>query len=228
MTSDKISLIRKAIDQARAEEAHTRQLETFIATAAGGLHQAIDLPDADPVRALADFVIAYIEQVPDFLQTLDELMLSCGLREQGRVFITIAEDFFLQPPELVKQCGGLRGLIDEAYLAHRLMEEVNDRLIMLCGIPLTPWDMTLANIVVHNLLGETYANELDLAVHYALEALFEPDRSLENGAIAQFVARYQACDWEARLRGWPSLAGNTDIRLRFSDADAPTGKTTAH
>lgn len=218
MKNDNIILIREAIAQARAEEAQTHRLATFLAAAANNLHHAIALPKDNPGKALLEFVLHYIEHVPDFLQTLDDLMQSCGLHEHGRVFITIAEDFFLQPPELVRQCGGLQGLIDEAYLAHRLMEEVNDRLIMLCGVPLTPLDMTLANIIVHDLLGETYANQLDLAVHYAVEALFENNRPLENSNLAQFVVRYQACDWEAKLRGWPSLREESNIRLRFAKA----------
>lgn len=224
MKSDNIILIREAITQARIEEAQTHKLGTFLDAAAHNLHNAIALPKDDPGKALFEFILHYIEHVPDFLQTLDDLMQSCGLHEHGRVFITIAEDFFLQPPELVRQCGGLQGLIDEAYLAHRLMEEVNDRLTMLCGVPLTPLDMTLANIIVHDLLGEAYANQLDLAVHFAVEALFEQSRPLENTNLAQFVARYQACDWEAKLRGWPSMKEESNIRLHFAKAQ-PTAAT---
>ena len=226
MNPDKITLIREAIAQARAEEAQTHQLATFLAATAPGLHGAIALPEENPEKVLLEFIVRYIEHVPDFLQTLDDLMHSCGLREHGRVFITIAEDFFLQPRELVRQCGGLRGLIDEAYFAHRLMEEVNDRLILLCGVPLTPVDTTLANIVVHDLLGETYANQLDLAVHYAMEVLFEPGKSLEKSNLTQFVARYQACDWAAKLRGWPTQGNDSGIRLRLAETLSP--KARAH
>jgi len=225
MNNDKIILIREAIAQARAEESQTHQLARFLSAATHSLHGAIALPEKDADKVLLEFIVRYIEYVPDLLQTLDDLLLNCGLREHGRVFITIAEDFFLQPPDLVHQCGGLQGLIDEAYLAHRLVEEINDRLIMRCGVPLTPLDMTLANIIVHDLLGETYANQLDLAVHYAMEALFEQG-ALENSNLAQFVARYQACDWEAKLRGWPRLTEDSRIGLRFTKTSIP--KATAH
>jgi hypothetical protein len=226
MNQGKTALIREAIAQARAEESVSRELETYMSAAAKSLHGAIALPEENPGQALTAFVIGYIEQVPDFLQTLEELMYACGLHEHGRVFITIAEDFFLQPPELIKHWGGLRGLIDEAYLAHRLMEEVNDRLMMLCGLPLTPADMTLANILVHDLLGEEYANQLDLAVHYAVESLFAPGQTLQNRNLQQFLSRYKDADWESRLRGWPGLDEESGIRLRLSTS--LPGKTTAH
>lgn len=224
--TDKIAEIRGAIAQARAEEVRTGQLETYLAALAPSLHHAIALPNENPVEALLQFVIRYIDNVPDFLETLDGLMRASGIDRHGRVFLTIAEDFFLQPPELVQHDCGLKALIDEAYLAHRLIEEVNDRLLMLCGLPLTPMDMTLSNIIVHDLLGEEFANQLDLAVHYAIEALFQPDNLAESANLAQFVASHKASDWGERLRNWPCLAGDSAIHLNF--ANGISTKVTEH
>jgi len=42
---------------------------------------------------------------------------------------------------------GLDGLLDEAYLAHRLVEEVNDLYIKHFGQPLIPADTTVANVI---------------------------------------------------------------------------------
>ncbi len=216
MTRDKLAHIRHAIAQAKEEESRTGELATYLAALIPGLHKAIVLPE-NPAQALLHFVIRYIEQVPDFLQTLSELMHETGIEQHGRVFVTIAEDFFLQPPELVQHDRGLKALIDEAYLAHRLIEEVNDRLLVLCGVPLTPMDMTLSNIIVHDLLGESFANQLDLAVHYAIETLFQPGNLESNTDLAQFIARHKTSDWADKLRHWPCLAGDSAIHLDFSE-----------
>lgn len=224
MTDDKLSKIRGAIAAARRQEEQTHHLERYLASLAPRLHKAITLPADQPTTALLQFVIGYIEHAPDFLEALDRAMGRNDLVAYGRVFLDIAEDFFLQPPEVVHREGGLRALIDEAYLTHRLIEEINDRLLMLCGIPLAPMDMTMANIVIHHLLGEHFANQLDLAVHYAVEALFQADQITGHSQLDRFVAQHTHADWSHSPPSWPCLAESSSIQLKFAEQ----GKVTEH
>lgn len=224
MTEDKLSQIREAIAAARRQEEQTHHLEQYLESLTPRLHKAITLPADRPAAALLRFVIGYIEHAPDFLEALGHAMERNGLAAYGRVFLDIAEDFFLQPPEVVHRDGGLRALIDEAYLTHRLIEEINDRLLMLCGIPLAPMDMTMANIVIHHLLGEPFANQLDLAVHYAVEALFQADQLTGNSQLGGFVAQHTRADWANNAVPWPCLAEDSLIQLKFAGA----GKVTEH
>jgi hypothetical protein len=214
MTEDKLSLIRTTIAASRAEEERTHELERFLALLTPRLHNAITLPTERPAAALLNFVIRYIERAPDFLEALEQAMVKAGVASRGRVFLEIAMDFFLQPPEVVHQDGGLRSLIDEAYLTHRLTEEVNDRLVVLCGTPLAPMDMTMANLVVHHLLGDDFANQLDLAVHYAVEALLRSEYFGGDSTSTQVVARRTGSNWSEEK--WPCLAEDSDIYLSFS------------
>ena len=85
----------------------------------------------------------------------------------------MAEDYFLHPPEDLPADGGLEALLDEAFLAHRLLEEVNDHHIRHLQRPLLPLDMTEANIIVHHLLGDDLANALDQLVHETAAQLLE-------------------------------------------------------
>jgi hypothetical protein len=222
MTDNKLSQIRGAIAAARQQEQQTHQLELYLASLAPRLHKAITLPKDQPAAALLGFVIGYIEHAPDFLEALDREMKRNNLATYGRVFLDIAEDFFLQPPEVVHRDGGLRALIDEAYLTHRLIEEINDRLVMLCGTPLVPMDTTMANIVVHQLLGEHFANQLDLAVHYAVEALFQVDQLTGNSQLAQFVAQRTHTDWSRDPAHWPCLVEDSSILLKFAGPEQMT------
>lgn len=216
LSNNKLSQIRDAIAAARDQEEQTHDLERYLASLTPRLHKAITLPEARPAAALLRFVIAYIEHAPDFLEALDRAMQHNGLEAYGRVFVDIAEDFFLQPPEVVHSEGGLRALIDEAYLSHRLIEEINDRLLILCGIPLAPMDMTMANIVIHHLLGEDFANQLDLAVHYAVEALFQKDELTGRSQVTGFVAQHSHANWKHDPAHWPCLVEDSAIQLKFT------------
>ncbi len=222
MCEQPIVQIRQSIKLAERQEAQTHDLQNYLCASLPRLHKAIDLPDENPNQALLNFVVQYIEHVPDVLETLTTLLKEADIYEACEVFIHIAEDFFLKPPEIIQTHTGLHALIDEAYLAHRLMEEVNDRLIMLCGVPLTPMDMTLANIIVHDLLGEEYANQLDLAVHYAIEALFNQDE-LDNGQLRAMLKVKNIKHWKDVLKRWPGIHGNDGdilLNLRPSTADS--------
>ncbi|MGN5945731.1 hypothetical protein ACNQRS_32315, partial [Pseudomonas aeruginosa] len=67
-------------------------------------------------------------------------------------------------PALIAGHDGIDAMLDEAYLAHRLVEEVNDRFIAHFGQALIPLDTTVATQVAHQLIGEPFANPLHQAV----------------------------------------------------------------
>lgn len=228
MSEHKLLLIRESISLARSQEAQTGELLNYLNAFSPQLHQAIQLPQHEPAEALLDFVTRYVEQVPNFLEALTQLLREAKIYEHGKVFLTIAEDFFLEPPAVAQQHQGLHALIDEAYLAHRLMEEVNDRMLMSCGVPLIPMDTTLANIVVHDLLGEEYANQLDLAVHFAIETLFDSGNLLGSTMLADFIAQHNRQRWQELLKQWPCLAGDSSISLDLSGDTAGGGRASIH
>ena len=179
------------------------------------LHQAIRLPKDHESEAMVEFVTRYIEHVPDFIDALTELSQEAGIYESTKRFLIIVEDFFLHPPELTQDHKGLEALIDEAYLAHRLFEEINDRLMMKIGGPLAPMDMTRSNIIIHSLLGEEFANQLDLAVHYSIECLFQNDALLNNRKFRSYINHCNNHQWHKTLEQWPCLAGDLSIELTF-------------
>lgn len=222
MSEQKIGCIREAIQQAQLAERKTCAMSRYLRSQMQQLHPAIELPSDDPHQALVEFVTRYIEHVPEFLTAVSALLREAGIYEQGRHCVEIAEDFFLDPPELLAEHSGMQALIDEAYLAHRLMEEVNDRFLAVCGAPLTPMDMTLSNVLIHHLLGDEFADQLDLAVHYAIEALFPMESLIEDADFAQYLRTHKLRGWQEALRRWPCLAGDAAIGLRRVRNPAPT------
>lgn len=213
MTTPNILKIRQLIAEATRLDAKDNSLAAFAAAQLPHLHHTIKLPNDSPKDVLTQFITQYIEHVPDFLEALTALMQEAEFYEQGQVFMTIAEEFFISPPELVREHTGLVALLDEAYLSHRLIEEVNDRIQLACGTPLSPMDMSLSNIVVHSLLGEEFANQLDLAVHYAIEALFNQGGALNSPNCSSYLHQHRDNRWADVLQKWPCLAGDASISL---------------
>ena len=144
----------------------------------------------------------------------------------------IAKAYFLNPPSsvLARQHTGLMGLMDEAYLAHRLMEEVNDRFIVEAGVPLAPMDMTRSNIIVHHLIGEPFANDLDQAVLRSVEALIPKGQAFRKDVFLAYAEEHRTRGWARELEQWPCLASDLSITLRFEkgDSEDDSFKSTLH
>ena len=214
--------IRASIDQARHMESESNSLHNYVLSRIPALHHTIQLSGNDSAETLIDFLTRYIEHVPDFLDALIELAKSVGIYNLIDKIVNIAQSFFISPPDLLNDHNGLHALVDEAYLAHRLMEEVNDRIMAKCGMPLIPMDMTLSNIIVHNVLGEDFANQLDLAVHYSIEVLFQDMSELNSPEFRAYVALHKAEGWTDMLNEWPCLAGDNSITLSLEDRPDPS------
>lgn len=215
MSVNRTQAIRQTIRSTKSEPSHQEALLALIGEQMPKLHTSIHLPSKNPAGALVDFIIRYIEHVPNFIDAIGGLTRAAGIYEYSSIFLTMAEDFFVNPPAVLQKKHGLNALMAEAYLAHRLIEEVNDRILSHCGIPLAPMDMTRSNLIVHELLGEPYANELDFIVFYATETHMSRESSMNNAAFHQYVEAHKQHGWKAELDKWPCLAEDLSISLSF-------------
>lgn len=216
MPNQDVAAIRTLIANAKNHEANTGHLHLILEIQRPFLHSAIQLPGSHASAALADFVTRYIDHVPDFIEAIQTLASEAGIESQTRIFLDIATDYLLSPPPLIGDRVGLEALVHQAYLAHRLIEELNDRFIGRCGAPLAPMDMTRANLIVHSLIGERFANKLDLAVHYSVEILMQQDNLFESEAFRAYVDQHREGGWAEELERWPCLADDLAIHLDFN------------
>ena len=176
------------------------------------VHMAIQLPRADALSSLLQFITAYIEHVPDFLDAARKISQNAGIEAYTTPCLKLAEDYFLKPPEIVCDHVGLEELMDEAYLAHRLMEEINDRFMARAGTPLIPMDTTLSNLVIHNLIGEPFSNELDEAVHYSVERVAANESAYDQPAFKHYVSSLTPDE----AGHWPCLMDQLSINLQLT------------
>lgn len=212
-----IETMHQTIAMAKRHEQKTgllaQRLEQHLAS---NIHIAIQLPKQNPVKSLLDFVIAYIERVPSFLEAANAITRSANIDQYAEPFLQLAEDFFLKPPEVIAGHIGLDELMAEAYLAHRLMEEVNDRFMLRTSIPLIPMDMTFSNLIIHNLLGEQFANQLDSAIERIVQNAMLKEHVYESREFQSYVARHKNNQWQHEYQHWPCLMDQLAINLQFS------------
>jgi hypothetical protein len=157
--------------------------------------------------------------VPELLQAAHEVSLEAGIEAQIKPVLKVAEQFFLQPPALMAGHKGLEGLLDEAYLAHRLVEEVNDRYIAHLGAPLIPLDTTVANLIAHQLIGEAFANQLDEAVHHAVDGMLD-EASFAQDSVQAYRERLNNPQTDAAWKRWPCLSRQLGVELQLNETRA--------
>ena len=137
--------IRDSISAALEQEAQTGEFRLQLLARLPDLQEKLLLPAEAPVDALMAFVVSYAESVPGSLNLVTAVSKRMGFHDYAAPFLHMAEDYFLRPPEILPGGGGLEALLDEAFLAHRLLEEVNDHHIRHLQRPLLPLDMTEAS-----------------------------------------------------------------------------------
>lgn len=207
--------LRELIQHALAHEAHSGDLARQIERQVDCLHPVIRLPASDARGALVRFVSAYVEQVPDMLDAAHSVACEAGIEAWVKPVLQLAEQFFLSPPQIMAGHQGLDALLDEAYLAHRLVEEVNDRYITHLGQPLIPLDTTQANVIAHQLIGEPFANQLDEAVHLAVGEMLG-ERLFNQKSVEEYRARLGHEQTLAAWQDWPCLSRRLGVELGLS------------
>ena len=209
--------IRDTIALAKLHEQQTSHMAKLLEKhVKNDIHFTIQLPEQGATESLVDFIIAYIEHVPSFIDAARAITSEANIQEYTEPFFKLAEDYFLKPPEIVAGHVGLDELMDEAYLAHRLIEEVNDRFMIRTSIPLVPMDMTMSNLIVHSIIGEPFSNELDEAVHYTVERTMLKEQVYETPEFKAYVEKHKDNDWEKEQQHWPCLTDELSINLQFA------------
>jgi len=209
-----IAGLKHRIAEATAQSDSREGMQAWLQTRIADLHPSIRLQE-DPVGALQRFATAYIEQVPEVLEAAAAVAESAQLKPRMLPVLNVAEAFFLQPPDLPAEHRGLVTLLDEAYLAHRLVEDVNDRYVAHGGESLIPMDTTRANLIVHHLLGESFANRLDAAVEEAVSGLL-PEDLFQSAEFQAYRAQLDPAEVQRLWAQWPCMSQQlgVDIELR--------------
>lgn len=208
--------IRHSIEQAKLLEEQNGQLAAQLSLKTPSLHRAIKMPPDNTVSVLLDFVVCYTEHVAEFVDVLSIIGINANCCEYTEAVVNFCTGAFDQAlPQLkaqrVEEQNQLATLMAQAYIAHRVIEEVNEHFSLQCNEPLIPMDMTRSNLIIHQLIGEPLANQLDLVAQDVAEQLERDYLRLDSGIFDQNASREIA--WGIEVAHWPCLTDTLAVDL---------------
>jgi len=119
-------------------------------------------------KAIIIFLLDYATETPNNLSYIKDLAQNLKLSAAVTPALDFASRFLDEtigrkisiadiddPPVLVLT------LLQACYMANRVIEEIDDKIESFIGIPLTPNNLMYANIIVHEVIGDRFANRLD-------------------------------------------------------------------
>ena len=184
-----IHAMREKIAQAIAHEEVTGTLARTIAQVLM-MHGTVALPDE--IGKTAAFVKSYIESVPDLIERFADAAERIGAENQIMPILQAAEHYFFAPFDVIADQLGLVGLLDDAYYAQSLLQMIFSTLEERTGLSLIGEDLTQANALARQLIGEPQATMLDTGIAQALQQADRPERLSGTHGLARWGSRTEA------------------------------------
>lgn len=196
-------------------EASKADLRNHLTANLASLHHAVNVNSLSPVESLMEFSFEYIACVPEHLSAFEALAEEAKIKEYVQPFLSLIVTYFINPPETLNQFEGLHRTLHQAYLCHRTLEELNDKILGIVNAPLAPLDMSMANIICHNIIGEENAAALDHLVMMSVE-LSDVDLSLfDQNTVQEFFKQRQLHGWQSVLERWPCFTKDMSVLLEI-------------
>jgi uncharacterized membrane protein YkvA (DUF1232 family) len=164
----KVGEIRSLIEEAKATERTSGVLYRAVIELARQNGMRISALEAGKV---IDFATDYIEQAPALISAVENAVAARRKPPEVQPLLNVIEDFFLAPDDIIPDHLGLAGLLDDAYLAHKLLAAASDALEEQSGKTFLPKDAARANRFIRRLIGEPFATILDEHVEKTIENL---------------------------------------------------------
>jgi uncharacterized membrane protein YkvA (DUF1232 family) len=159
--------IRRKIEEAIAHEKDTETLAGILHNHAlfNGRHVKIE-----EIKGAVDCICGYVEHAALLLEQLEAASESKEVSITLKPILVAAEQYFLAPADIIPDHLGLVGLMDDAFLVHKLVQSILDRHQQETGTPLLPLNpgMSKVNQQIRMCIGEPMASQLDMIVQATL------------------------------------------------------------
>jgi len=175
------------------------------------MSQAFGLPASeDTVDAVVTFATEYISSTAGYLSAFATLAEQSDIDSYTHGFLNIAARYFFEPHPIVNSTQDTEALLCQAYLCHRTLEELNDRILAERQWPLAPCDNAHANLLAHTIIGDERANLLDQTVLINLELTTAKQTTIQQSLFKQETVKKQSQvlreqGWTTALEQWPFL-----------------------
>ena len=205
MREDNLDALVHSIQAATAAEQQQQRLRTQVLLHQADISRLVDIADDDG-DTLYRFVLRYISEVPVMLLNLQHAAMEAGLWRYVKPVMDVALAFVQQEPEQQSSKGQIFALLHQAYLVHRLLEEVNDTYIHRVGQPMVPKDMALANVIIHTLIEEPLASTLERLVEHSVQQVFSPQIAYQDPDFCAYLSRKESNNLIQIAQPWPCLS----------------------
>lgn len=121
-------------------------------------------------NAQAKFIRSYVQETPDLLEALEVAAERTGLAPQVLPVLNAAEGYFFDTSDELPNDQGLVGLLDDAYLARSLIDEVNQKIRQERGEPLLDIGLASANRSAGYILPNDVKARLDSRISETMDS----------------------------------------------------------
>lgn len=210
-----VSHMKQVTSEAKERDLSPPEWIAQLAIQSKQLHRTIKIPETQGDQTLFNFVIQYIEVIPNFIEYILSTLTEQKLLKSLEPVIKQTMFFFRNPPKQVRtkhsfdRLGELYQLMDQAYLAHRLLEELNDAFMLQVGTPLLPMDTTKANLIVHRLVGDAHGCELEDLVQKATTRFKLYQIDFQTSSQKQHIPLSE--------QSWPCFSTELGVNLQFRE-----------
>ncbi len=149
--------INELIEEAKHHEQNSKQFEALINNLLDSCSSLISTPADNNCQLLYRFACDYIDQSIILLEQFSQAARKSGTEDFVYPFLEVARSYVLSH----NKSPTMEELLDDAYLIHRVAEEINDISVIESGVPLVKLNSTWDSIIIHTLLGDNFANQLD-------------------------------------------------------------------
>ena len=152
-------------------------------------------PQADQLRAGAQFVIGYLEQVPYMLKVALTAARNVGLEDEMHQVVDMVQSYWEQDEDIIPDHLGVIGLLDDAYCSLTTLQTFSDHYQLQTGKHLFPDDLTAANRVMREIIGEPYVGDLDRFVSQAIRRIGRDAGRKSPGQRRQATSPGRQCQY---------------------------------
>lgn len=155
------STIESIIAECNPEKTANHELRDLLAVVAERNGCA---PDQQNLELATRFVCSYIDQAPYMMKVAWTAAGNIGLENEMRQILNAVRSYWEQDDDIIPDKLGIVGLLDDAYCSLCTFQAVSDHFQLQTGKYLFPDDLSAANHIMRQIIGEPYASELDKLV----------------------------------------------------------------
>ena len=156
-TSDVQAMVTEAVEHEKQTNAVRQRLsKTLPAEATGPAQQ---------------FLIAYAESTPVLMEGMQDFLGRHNALPQFQPMFDLMFSYWANPSDVIPDDQGLVGILDDAYVAKRSLQQINEQFGQVAGVPVVAANLAKENQLMRPILGAAIIDQLDAIVAQGNQSL---------------------------------------------------------